>query len=89
MQSTTWSSNKNTNTLKGLIDITPSGYVSYVSNLYCGNISDKRLTDISGVLRTLQAGDGLMANRGFDIQDECAAVNWFLISLHFTTTVGS
>ena len=40
-------------------------------------ISDKRLTDISGVLRTLQAGDGLMADRGFDIhcQGECAAVN--------------
>ena len=73
MQSLTWSSYKNTNTLKGLIGITPTGYISFVSSLYCGNISDKRITAESGVLDTLQPGDGLMADRGFDIGDECAA----------------
>lgn len=75
MQSGTWSSYKNTNTLKGLIGITPTGYISFVSGLYCGNISDKRLTTESGVLDTLQPGDGLMADRGFDIGDDCASRN--------------
>ena len=58
-----------------------------MSNLYCGNT--KRLTDISDVLRTLQAGDGLMADRGFDIQDECAAVNVVLNIPPFNMAVGS
>lgn len=78
MQSTTWSSYKNTNTLKGLIGITPTGYISFVSSLYCGNISDKRLTIECGVLDTLQPGDGLMADRGFDIADDCASQNIYL-----------
>ena len=73
MQSTTWSTYKNTNTLKGLIGITPSGYISFVSSLYCGNVSDKKLTSECGVLKLLQAGDSIMADRGFDIADECAA----------------
>ena len=71
MQSLTWSAYKNTNTVKGLIGITPAGYISFVSKLYCGNITDKSLTHESGVLNSLQAGDGLMADRGFDIADEC------------------
>ena len=75
MQSLTWSSYKNTNTLKGLVGITPTGYISFVSHLYCGNISDKKFTEESGVLDTLQPGDGVMADRGFDIGDECALHN--------------
>ena len=62
MQSTTWSSYRNTNTLKGLIGITPTGYISFVSSLYCVNISDKRLIIESGMLDTLQPGDGVMAD---------------------------
>ena len=73
MQSTTWSAYKHTNTLKGLIGITPSGYISFVSSLYCGSVSDKKLTSECGVLKLLQAGDSIMADRGFDIADECAA----------------
>ena len=75
MQSLTWSSYKNTSTLKGLVGITPTRYISFVSHLYCGNISDKKLTKESGVLDTLQPGDGLMADRGFNIGDECASHN--------------
>ena len=54
MQSATWSSYKNTNTLKGLIGITPTGYISFVSSLYLGNITDKRLTIECGVLETIE-----------------------------------
>ena len=73
MQSNTWSSYKNTNTLKGLIGITPTGYISFISGLYCGNISDKKITIESCVLDTLQHGDGLIADRGFDMADDSAS----------------
>ena len=36
----TFSNYKNTNTFKGLIGITPTGDVSFVSHLYSGSISD-------------------------------------------------
>lgn len=87
MQSGMWSSYKNTNTLKGLIGITPTGYISFVSGLYCGNISDKRLTTESGVLDTHQPEDGLMADRGFDIGDDCASRNVCLNIPHFDMVV--
>ena len=56
-----------------VIGITPSGDISFVSSLYYGNISDKKLTSECSVLNLLQAGD--RADRGFDIADECAAHN--------------
>ena len=74
MQSATWSTYKNTNTHKGLIGITPSGYISFVSSLYCSNISDKKLTSECGVLNLLQASDSIMADRGFDLADKCAVI---------------
>ena len=73
MQSATWSSYKNTNTLKGLIGITRTGYINFVSSLHLGNISDKRLTIECGVLETLQRDESIMADRGFDIGDDCAS----------------
>ena len=39
-QQMTFSNYKNTNTFKGLIGITPTGAVSFVSHLYSGSISD-------------------------------------------------
>ena len=38
----TFSSYKNRNTLKALIAITPTGAICFVSDLYSGNISDKK-----------------------------------------------
>ena len=60
---------------EGVDRITSSGYICLVSSLYCGNFSDKKLTSECGVLKLLQAGDSIMADRGFDIADECAAHN--------------
>ncbi|GBL98112.1 hypothetical protein AVEN_35385-1 [Araneus ventricosus] len=42
-QQMTFSFYKNTNTLKGMIGIMPSGTISFISPLYCGSISDKEL----------------------------------------------
>ena len=70
LQQLTFSTYKNTNTYKGLIGISPSGTVVFVSDLYPGCISDKELTRKCGILDMLDKGDTLMADRGFDIEGD-------------------
>ena len=70
VQQMTFSSYKNDNTFKALVGISPSGVITFVSDLYPGCISDKELTRRSGILGLLQRGDRVMADRGFDIQDD-------------------
>ncbi len=43
--------------------------MTFVSQLYCGQISDPEITLKSGLCDLLQEGDKLMADKGFDIQD--------------------
>ena len=68
-QSCTFSSYKNKNTVKVLIGIIPSGAIVFVSPVYEGSISDKKLVQKSGLLEKLEIGDEIMADKGFDIQD--------------------
>ena len=70
LQQVKFSNYKNTNTYKVLIGISPSEIITFVSKLYAGSISDKELTRCSGIMDLLQPGDSVMADRGFDIQDE-------------------
>ena len=70
IQQMTFSSYKNHNTYKVLIGISPGGAVTFVSKLFPGAISDKQLTLKSGLLKLLERGDSVMADRGFDIQDQ-------------------
>ena len=56
-QATTFSAYKNTNTVKVLVGITPSGAISFVSQAYEGSISDRKLVEFSGLLGKLEGGD--------------------------------
>ena len=69
-QSATFSTYKNHNTGKGLIGIAPRGYLTFVSELYAGNTSDKQLTNDCGILDLLEPGDEVMADRGFEIEND-------------------
>ena len=69
-QQMTFSSYKNHNTYKALVGISPGGAITFVSKLYPGSISDQMLTKKSGLLELLEKGDSVMADRGFNIQDD-------------------
>ena len=74
LQQLTFSSYKNHNTYKGLIGISPSGAVTFISELYTGSISDKELTRRCGLLELLEPGDSVMADKGFNIKDDLELV---------------
>lgn len=78
-----YSSYKSRTTLKSLIGITPSGVVSFCSDLYCGSISDPEIVKRSGFLEYLERGDYVMADKGFTIRDELAEVGACLVMPHF------
>ncbi len=69
-QSITYSSYKHHNTAKGLIGIAPSAAITFVSDLFAGRVSDKKATKESGIYQLLQAGDSVMADRGFDLDSD-------------------
>ena len=69
-QSATFSNYKHHNTAKGLVGIAPNGAVTFVSDLYAGRTSDKKLTLDSGIYKLLEPGDSVMADRGFEIEDD-------------------
>ena len=61
---------KNHVTLKGLVGISPSGAITFVSQLYTGSISDREIVVRSGLLsQGFNDGDSVMADKGFQIQD--------------------
>ena len=65
-----FSSYKNHTTLKGLVCISPSGAVTFISQLYTGSISNREIVRRSGFLDLpFDDKDSIMADKGFTIQD--------------------
>ena len=69
-QASTWSDYEHHNTIKFLVGITPSGYISFLSDCYGGRSSDKFITSDSGLYDLLERDDEVMADRGFQIKEE-------------------
>ena len=72
LQQLTFSIYKHHNTYKGLVGISPSGAVIFISDLYPGLVSDKELVRLCGLLNLLKSGDSAMAHGGFDIEADLA-----------------
>lgn len=68
-QQASWSTYKHSNTLKVLVGATPGGLLSYCSPAYGGSISDRQTIERSDLLAKCEAGDTILADRGFNIQD--------------------
>ena len=69
-ESATFSNYKHHNTAKGLIGIAPNGAVTFVSDLYAGRVCDRKITAGSGIYTLLEPGDSVMADRGFELDDD-------------------
>ena len=68
-QKATWSDYKHHNTLKLLVGIAPCGAFTFISKLWSGSTSDRKIVQESGLIDLLEKGDNLMADRGFNIRD--------------------
>ncbi|XP_004210617.3 uncharacterized protein LOC101241116 [Hydra vulgaris] len=69
-QSSTWSEYKHHNTFKFLIGVSPTGYITFLSSCYGGRASDRFITRDSGIYNLLERDDEVMADRGFQIQED-------------------
>lgn len=58
-------------TYKGLVDIAPSGRITFISELYDGSISDVEIVQRYGILEKdlKDESDSLMANKGFTLEN--------------------
>ena len=70
LQASTWSDYRSHNTFKFLIGISPTGYITFLSDSYGGRASDKFICNDSGFFELLERGDEIMADRGFQIKEE-------------------
>ena len=74
-QQKTWSEYKHHNTLKVLIIATPNLFKKFLSKTYKGAISVKKLTLKSQYFEKLSIYSTIMADKGFNIENECLSYN--------------
>ena len=69
-QAATWSDYKHHNTFKFFVGITPTGFISFLSSCYGGRANGNFITRDSGFYDLLGRDDEVMADRGFQIQED-------------------
>ena len=82
--SLTYSNYKNHHTVKYLIGIAPQGVITFISKGWGGKVSDKYITEKSGILEKLLPGDILMADGGFNIKEDVSFYQAELVIPSFT-----
>ena len=65
----TYSDYKCQNTFKVLVGVTPTGFVSFVSDAFPGAISDPEIARQSGLLDKLKPKGAIMADKGFTLAE--------------------
>ena len=71
-------------TIKYLIAVAPSGFITFVSKGFGGRTSDEIVTNSSGFLSLIEPGDEIMADKGFpQIKSELLKRQSLLIMLPF------
>ena len=70
IQSLTFSSYKHHNSAKGLIEVSPNGAITFVPELFPGRTSHRNVTKHSGISKSMERGDSVMADWGFDISED-------------------
>ena len=70
LQAATWSDYRKHNTMKFLIAISPTGYIMFISDCYGGRATDQFICKDSTFYNHLEAGDEVMADRGFQIKED-------------------
>ncbi|CAN7948431.1 unnamed protein product, partial [Ixodes pacificus] len=68
-QRQTFSPYKHFNIYKAVIGCTADGYISYVSKLWGGSVSDRLIVEESGLLGLLESGDAIMVDKGFKLNN--------------------
>jgi hypothetical protein len=69
-QALTWSDYKKHNTAKFLVAIAPNGSISYISEAWGGRTTDRHIVRETGFLDKIDAGDIILADRGFTIRED-------------------
>ncbi|KAK2152246.1 hypothetical protein LSH36_334g03032, partial [Paralvinella palmiformis] len=72
IENSTWSDFKHHNSAKKCITVSPNSAIMFVSPVYGGRTSDKDITLDSGFLDMCKPYDMIQADKGFNIQEECA-----------------
>lgn len=64
---------KGKHTIKFIVGISPDGLITFVSDVYSGKASDKHNIFVeNNILEKCDIGDGVMADKGFLIEEECS-----------------
>ena len=79
-QTQMYSNYKSSFTVKFLVGIAPSGEFTFISKAYGGRVTDTHLTVNSGILKLLEPGDIVLADKGFpQIEQDCNNSGAFLV----------